>query len=204
LSKNNTPKKTTRVITIRIDEELNDHLDKMNKRIGVTKTSLIKNYLKLSKYIIKQKSALQSLNDRDLVIVKRSFLRNIIERLNESDQLMYGDKLGVFINDIARIYGKQEDINYKVDFCDNLGFLSSILDDDNNLLVVRKFGPKKFVEAFLWRLFEQKELNPNYKEEEMKGNKSLRQKYTNQIKELDISSSHYSYEFAKMSEKNNE
>ncbi len=204
MSKNNNPKKTTRVITIRIDEELNDHLDKMNKRIGVTKTSLIKNYLKLSKYIVKQKSALQSLNDRDLVIVKRSFLRNIIERLNESDQLMYGDKLGVFINDIARIYGKQEDINYKVDFCDNLGFLSSILDDDNNLLVVRKFGPKKFVEAFLWRLFEQKELNPNYKEEEMKGNKSLRQKYTNQIKELDISSSHYSYEFAKMSEKNNE
>ena len=204
MSKENTPKKSTKVITIRIDEELNDNLDKMNKRIGVTKTSLIKNYLKLSKYIVKQKSALQSLNDRDLVIVKRSFLRNLVERLDESNQLMFGDKLGVFINDIARIYGKQEEISYKIDFCNNLGYLSSILDDDNNLLVVRKFGPKKFVEAFLWRLFEQKELNPNYIEEEMKGNKSLRQKYKNQIKELDISSSHYSYEFAKIPEKNNE
>ena len=204
MSKNNAPKKLTKVITIRIDEELNDQLDKMHKRMGISKTSLIKNYLELSKYLIKQKSALQSLNDRDLVVVKRSFLRNLIERLDESDQLIFGDKLGVLINDIARIYGKQEDISYKVDFCDTLGFFSSILDDDNNLLVVKKLGPKKFVEAFLWRLFEQKELNQDYIEEEMEGSKSLRQKYKSQIKELDISSSHYSYEFAKIPENNND
>ena len=204
MSKNNRPKKATKVITIRIDAELNDHLDKLNKRLGITKTNLIKHYLELSKYLVKQKSTLQSLNDRDLVVVKRSFLRGLIDRMEESEQLSFGDKLGVFINDIARIFGKQEDINYKVDFCDNLGYLSSILDDDNNLLVVKKFGPKKFVEAFLWRLFEQKELNPNYIEEEMKGNKSLRQKYKSQIKELDISSSHYSYEFAKIPENNKE
>jgi len=204
LSKNDAPKKLTKVITIRIDEELNDQLDRMHKRIGISKTSLIKNYLELSKYLIKQKSALQSLNDRDLVVVKRSFLRNLIERLEESEQLNFGDKLGVLINDIARIYGKQEDIRYKVDFCDKLGFFSSILDDDNNLLVVKKLGPKKFVEAFLWRLFEQKELNPNYIEDKMEGSKSLRQKYKSQIKELDISSSHYSYEFAKIPENNNE
>ena len=204
MSKNDAPKKLTKVITIRIDEELNDQLDRMHKRMGITKTSLIKNYLELSKYLIKQKSALQSLNDRDLVVVKRSFLRNLIERLDESAQLNFGDKLGVLINDIARIYGKQEEIRYKVDFCDNLGFFSSILDDDNNLLVVKKLGPKKFVEAFLWRLFEQKELNRDYIEDEMKGNKSLRQKYKSQIKELNISSSQYSYEFAKIPENNNE
>jgi hypothetical protein len=204
LSESTTPKHATKVITIRIDEELNEYLDKMHKRLGVTKTSLIKNYLGLSEYIVKQKSTLQSLNDRDLVIIKRSALRKLIERLDESDQLLFGDKLAVFINDIARIYGKQENITYKIDFCDNLGYFSSIIDEDNNLLVVKKFGPKKFIEAFLWRLFEQKELNPNYTEEEMKGNKSLRQKYNNQIKELGISSSHYSYEFAKSPEKNNE
>ena len=194
------PKKLTKVITIRIDEDLSDHLDKLHKRMGITKTNLIKNYLELSRYLIKQKSVLHSLNDRDLVVVKRSFLRNLIERLDEGDQLNFGDKLGVLINDIARIYGKQDDIRYKINFCDMLGYLSSILDDDNNLLVARKLGPKKFVEAFLWRLFEQKELNPNYIEEEMKGNKSLRQKYKQQIKELEISSSHYSYEFAKIPE----
>jgi len=53
-------------------------------------------------------------------------------------------------------------------------------------------------------LFEQKELNPNYIEEKMEGSKSLRQKYKSQIKELDISSSHYSYEFAKIPESNKE
>jgi len=200
LSNVDAPKKLTKVITIRIDEDLSDHLDKLHKRMGITKTNLIKNYLELSRYLIKQKSVLHSLNDRDLVVVKRSFLRNLIERLDEGDQLNFGDKLGVLINDIARIYGKQDDIRYKINFCDMLGYLSSILDDDNNLLVARKLGPKKFVEAFLWRLFEQKELNPNYIEEEMKGNKSLRQKYKQQIKELEISSSHYSYEFAKIPE----
>jgi hypothetical protein len=203
MSKNDLPKPQTKVITIRIDKELSNNLDRMKKRLGITKTNLIKHYLNLSKYFIKQKSSFQSLNDRDLVVVKRSFLRNLIERLNESDQLIFGDKLGVFINDIARIYGKQEDINYKIDFCDNLGYFSSIIDEDNNLLVVKKFGPKKFVEAFLWRMFEQKELNPDFIEEEMKGNKSLRQKYKNQIKESDISSSHYSYDFAKIPEKSN-
>ncbi len=202
MSNDDVPKKLTKVITIRIDAELNDHLDKMKKRMGISKTSLIKNYLELSNYLIKQKSAIQSLNDRNLVVVKRSFIRNLTKRLDESEQLAFGDKLGVFINDIARIYGKQDDLHYKVDFCDNLGFFGSILDDDNNLLVVRKLGPKKFVEAFLWRVFEQKELNPNYIEEEMKGNKSLRQKYKNQIKDLDISSSHYSYEFANIPKNN--
>ena len=191
-------KKPTKVITIRIDEKLNHHLDNMKKRLGISKTNLIKNYLELSKYLIKQKTAIQSLNDRDLVVVKKSLLRNLIERLEEKDQLNFGDKLARFINDIARIYGRQEDLRYKIDFCNNLGFFTNFFDDNNYLLTTKKFGPKKFVEAFLWRLFKQKELNSNYIEEEMKGNKSLRQKYKSEIKALDISSSHYSFEFAKI------
>ena len=198
MSKDSEPKKETKVITIRIDQELNENLDRMKDRMGITKNSLIKNYLELSKYFLKHKSTIQSLNDRDLVVVKRSFLRNLIERLDETEQLNFGDKLGRFINDIARIYGKQEDLQFKIDFCDNLGFFNNLLDESNYMLVEKKFGPAKFAEAFLWRLFEQKELNPNYIEEEMKGNKSLRQKYKNQIKKLDISSSHYSYEFARI------
>jgi len=198
LSKDSEPKKTTKVITIRINQELNDNLDRMKDRMGINKNSLIKNYLELSKYFLKHKSTIRSLNDRDLVVVKRSFLRNLIEQLDEKKQLSSGDKIGRFINDIARIYGKQDDLEFKIDFCDNLGFFNNLLDESNQLLVEKKFGPTKFVEAFLWRLFEQKELNPNYNEEEMKGNKSLRQKYKNQMKQLDISSSHYSYEFARI------
>ena len=192
------PKKQTKVITIRIDEKLNEHLDNMKERMGISKTNLIKNYLELSKYLIKHKTTILSLNDRDLVVVKKSFLRNLIERLEEKEQLNLGDKLARFVNDIARIYGKQEDLLYKIDFRVNLGFFNSLYDDNNYLLTTKKFGPKKFVEAFLWRLFKQKELNSNYFEEEMKGNKSLRQKYKSEIKELEISSSHYSYSFAKL------
>ena len=198
MSKDSEPKKPTKVITIRIDRELNDNLDRMKDRMGITKNSLIKNYLELSKYFLKHKSTIRSLNDRDLVVIKRSFLRNLIEQLDETKQLNFGDKIGRFINDIARIYGKHDDLEFKIDFCDNLGFFNNLLDENNYVLVEKKFGPPKFAEAFLWRLFEQKELNPNYIEEEMKGNKSLRQKYKNQMKQLDISSSHYSYEFAKV------
>jgi len=198
LSKDLKPKNKIKVITIRIDQELNENLDRMKDRMGINKNSLIRNYLELSKYFLKHKSTIQSLNDRDLVVIKRSFLRKIISKLIETEQINFGDKLGKFINDIARIYGKQDDLEFKIDFCDNLGFFNNFLDESNYVLVEKKFGPAKFAEAFLWRLFEQKELNPNYIEEEMKGNKSLRQKYKNQIKHLDISSSHYSYEFARL------
>ena len=175
MSKDTEPKKSTKVITIRIDQELNENLDRMKDRMGITKNSLIKNYLELSKYFLKGKSTIQSLNDRDLVVIKRSFLRNLVDRLDEAEQINFGDKLGRFINDIARIYGKQEDLQFKIDFCDNLGFFNNLLDESNNVLIEKKFGPIKFAEAFLWRLFEEKELNPDYIDEEMKGNKSLRQ-----------------------------
>ena len=74
------PNKPTKVITIRINEELNEHLDNMKESMAISKTNLIKNYLELSKYLIKHKTAIQSLNERDLVVVKKSFLRNLIER----------------------------------------------------------------------------------------------------------------------------
>ncbi|GAH59721.1 unnamed protein product, partial [marine sediment metagenome] len=69
MSKNSEPKKQTKVITIRIDQELNENLDRMKDRMGINKNSLIKNYLELSKYFLKRKSTIQSLNDRDLVVV---------------------------------------------------------------------------------------------------------------------------------------
>jgi len=193
-------KYSTDVITIRIDKKLNSHLDKMKERLGLSKADLIRNYLELSQYIIKQKNILKSLNDRDFIIVKKSLLRKIVEKLEESEQLELGDKLGRFINDIARINGKLDDSDYKLELCDNLGFFPKFIDEEDFLLISKKFGPKKFVEAFLWRLLNQKELNPDYTEEEMKGNKSLRSKYKSELKPIDRSSSHYSYDFAKITE----
>ncbi|MBY9017672.1 MAG: hypothetical protein KGD66_02470 [Candidatus Lokiarchaeota archaeon] len=188
------------VLTIRINNELNEHLGKMKSRLGVSKADLIRNFLELSKYIIKQKNSLKSLNDRDFIIIKRSFLRKLIVGSDELDQILLGDKLARFVIDIARISGKVDDLNYKIDICDNLGFFPKFIDEENYLLVTKKFGPNKFVEAFLFRLFTGKEMDHNYIEESLKGNKSLKQKYKNDFKIVQRSESHFTYEFTTLNQ----
>ncbi|MFX0020270.1 MAG: hypothetical protein ACFFAK_01370 [Promethearchaeota archaeon] len=189
------------VITIRIDGTLNNNLNKMKERLGISKADLIRNYLELSKYIIKQKGSIKSLNNRDFIVIKKSYVRKLVENMEEREQIKLGDKLARFINDIARINGKEDNVDYKLELCDNLGFFANFIDEEDYLLITKDFGPTKFVEAFLWRLFNKKEMNPNYVEEEMKGNKSLRAKYKSEIQPIGRSSSHYSFEFAKPPEK---
>ncbi|MFW9773530.1 MAG: hypothetical protein ACFFBY_15500 [Promethearchaeota archaeon] len=188
------------VITIRIDQYLNNNLNRMKERLGLSKADLIRNYLDMSKFIIKQRGSIKSLNNRDFIIIKRSYVKKLIDNTDEQEQIRLGDKLARFINDIARINGKEEDIVYKLEFCDNLGFFRKFIDEENYLLVTKEFGPQKFVESFLWRIYHNKEMNLSYIEEEMKGNKSLRAKYKNEIQPVNRSSSHYSFEFAKISE----
>ena len=183
------------LLTIRIDNQLNEQLEKMKNRLGVSKADIIRNYLEFSKYLIKQKNSLKALNDRDFIIVKRSFLRKIIGSSGELEQILLGDKLARFVVDIARINGKVDDLDYKLDICDNLGFFPKFIDEDNFVLVTKKFGPKKFVEAFLFRLFNDNEMDNNYIEENLKGNKSLTQKYKTDFKVVQRSESHFSYEF---------
>ncbi|MHA1105728.1 MAG: ribbon-helix-helix protein, CopG family [Promethearchaeota archaeon] len=188
------------VLTIRINKQLDEHLNKMKSRLGVSKADLIRNLLELSKYIIKQKNSLKSLNDRDFIIVKRSFLRKLIISSDELDQILLGDKLARFVTDIARISGKVDDLDYKIDICDNLGFFPKFIDEENYVLVTKKFGPKKFVEAFLFRLFNGKEMDHNYIEENLKGNKNLTQKYKNEFKIVQRSESHFTYEFTTLNQ----
>ncbi|MHA1670048.1 MAG: hypothetical protein ACTSV5_05645 [Promethearchaeota archaeon] len=188
------------VLTVRIAKQLNEHLEKMKSRLGMSKADLIRNFLELSKYIIKQKNSIKSLNDRDFIIVKRSFLRKLIGSSDELDQILLGDKLARFVIDIARISGKVDDLNYKLDICDNLGFFPKFIDEENYILVTKKFGPKKFVEAFLFRLFNNKEMNNNYIEENLKGNKSLTQKYNTEFKIVQRSESHFTYEFTTLNQ----
>ena len=89
---------STSVITVRIDEELNSYIDKFRQKLGLSKADFIRNYLELSKFIIKQKGSIKSLNDRDFIIIKRSYLRKLIENVPEEEQLKLGDKFGTFIN----------------------------------------------------------------------------------------------------------
>ncbi len=202
LSEKQTPlKKSSVVITVRIDEELNNNLDEIKKDLGVSKADLIRNYLELSNCLIKQKNSVKSLDDRDFIIIKRSYLRKLIETVEQEQQISLGDKFARFINAIALIKNRADDLDFKLDMCNNLGFFRKYIDNQNYVLISKKFGPMKFVEAFTWRLFMNKEFNPRYTEEELKGSKSLTQQYNKEIQKADRISSYYSFEFAKMSEK---
>ncbi|MFW9880645.1 MAG: ribbon-helix-helix domain-containing protein [Candidatus Thorarchaeota archaeon] len=197
----NKSKNSTFVLTVRIDEDLNDNIEELRQKLGISKADFIRNYLEMSKFIIKQKRSVQSLNKRDLIIIKRSYLRKLIEKSTEIEQIKLGDKLGRFINDIARITSKVDDVDYKLDLCDSLGFFLRDIDHEGYVNILKKFGPRKFVEAFVWRLFKQNEFNLKYTEEELKGSKSLTQQYEKEIQSVNRSSSHYSFEFAKLPEK---
>ena len=194
---------TTKVITVRIDSDLNENLDQIRSKIGISKADLIRNYLEMSKYVKIQKSSIKSLNDRDLIMIKKSFLRKLIESQEEVEQINSGLKLSRLINDIARINNKLEDIHYKLDLCDNLGFFPKFIDEENYILITKKFGPIKFIEAFTWQLFKkpnQKDFNPNYTSENIASKSSIRNPYNKEILYVERSSSHYSFEFAKIPE----
>lgn len=195
------------VITVRIDQKLNKNLDAIRSKIGISKADLIRNYLEMSKYIKIQKSSIKSLNDRDLIMIKKSFLRKLVESQEEVDQINSGLKLSRLINDIARINNRVEDIHYKLDLCDSLGFFPKFIDEENYVLITKKFGPIKFIEAFTWQIFKkenQKDFNPNYTSENISSKSSIRNPYNKEIVSVERSSSHYSFEFAQVSEEESE
>jgi hypothetical protein len=193
-------KNSSVVITVRIDEELNTNLENIKRDIGISKANLIRYYLEFSQCLIKQKNSVKSLDDQDFIIIIRSLLRELIEKIDEADQISLGDKFARFINSIALVKNKGDDLNFKLDLCNNLGFFRKYIDEQNYVLISKKFGPKKFVEAFIWQLFKKKEFNSRYTEEELKGSKNLKQQYNKEIHPIDRISSYYSFEFAKMSE----
>ena len=194
-------KNSTKIITVRIEEDLNESIDRLRKKLGLSKADFIRNYLEMSKFIVKQKSSIKSLNDRDLIIVKKSFMRKLIEKLPEEEQINLGSKLANLVNDVARINGKLDDIIYKLDLCDTFGFFPKFIDDENFILFSKKFGPKKFVEAFVWRLNNQgTDFNTNWISSKIDTQSKIRTAYKNKVQPVERSSSHYSFEFSKLPE----
>ena len=135
------------VITVRIDEELNSNLESIKRDNGISKANLIRYYLEFSQCLIKQKNSVKSLDDQDFIIIIRSFFRDIIEKVEEAEQILLGDKLARFINSISLIKNKGDNLGFKLDLCNNLGFFRKYIDDQNYVLISKKFGPKN-----LWKL----------------------------------------------------
>jgi len=173
----------------------------MRSKLGLSKADFIRKYLDMSKYFVIQNNAIKSLNNRDFIILKKSTFRKLLEPLDEANQMELGNKLARFINDIARLEGQIDNIDYKLDLCEHLGLFPKFIDKENYILISKKLGPRKFTEIFIYKLinYDPKDIY-DYTEEEMKSSKSLRSQYKKEIGPVDRSSSHYSYEFAKMPE----
>lgn len=199
--KNTEIKDKTSVLTVRIDDELDQILSRIKNKKGITKAKLIRNYLEMAKYLILDGESIQSLNNRDFIIIKRSFLKRLVEKLEELEQIELGEKFGRLINDIATLQGKTDDNDYKIDLCEHLGFFTKHIDSEGYLLILKKFGPQKFVESFLWKIIKNKDFDTQFIESEIEKSSKVRSQYDKVINPLDRSTSHYAFEFAKMKKK---
>lgn len=196
-------KESTSIITVRIDEELNTEIDKAIEKIGNSKANFIRNYLNLSKYVILQNKSIRSYNDSDLIVIKKSHLRKLIVTLEEEEQIELGIKIARFINNIATIQGKSKNIEYKLDLCEHLGFFNKFIDEERYILFSKKFGPKKFVEAFVYKIINEPkfQFDPRYTTVGLSSSKSLKQKYDKEINPIETRSySHYAFGFARLPE----
>jgi len=194
---------STSVITVRIDEDLNQNIEKIRSKLGISKADFIRKYLDMSKYLLLQNNSLKSLNDRDFILVKKSFLRKLIEGLDETEQIIMGLKTARFINDIARLQGQIDNIEYKLDLCEHLGFFTKFIDEENYILFSKKFGPRKFIEPFVYKLVNHEPkfyYDTRFTEEIISSQSKIRTSYEKLIQPVERSSSYYSFEFAKIPE----
>lgn len=200
-------KDSSNVITVRIDDDLNKNIEKHRSDLGISKATFIRNYLDMSKYLSIQNKALKSLDESDLIIVKKSYLRKLIEVLDEREQMDFGVKMAKFINNIAIIQGQSDNVEYKLDLCEHLGFFKKFIDKENYILFSKKFGPKKFVEAFVFKLIKHGrkfEYDSRFTEDAIKAQSKIRSAYEKTIQLKKRSSIHYSFGFAKMSDEESE
>jgi hypothetical protein len=196
-------KEEARVLTVRINKELDQLLEKVKDKKGTPKAMLIRNYLEMVRYISINNESIRSLDDRDLIIIKRKTFKKFLNNFEEEEQMRYGIKMAESINDIARVQGKLDDINYKLDLCEHLGFFPKFIDEENYILFSNKFGPKKFVEAFIYKIINHQpdvEYDLNYTEEGIEKSKDIRRDYKKIINPVQRASSYFAFEFAKIPE----
>ena len=196
-------KKPQFVLTIRIDEDLDSKFNKQAIQTNITKANLIREYLEMAKYFNIKKNLFQSLNNNDLILVKQNFFNSIISIIEDIipiKSIDLGTDLADFINDLARIEEKSDDIEYKLDLCERYGLFPKFVDKGNYILI-KKFAPKKFVEAFFWQLITEGktgDFDKTFIDSEMEENKKLMTKYESQIQPVKRDNSYYSFEFAKL------
>lgn len=193
----------TSVLTVRISKDLDQILDKFKDRKRISKATIIRYYLEMAKYILIDTGSIRSLDDRELITIKKKTFKKFVKNLEEEDQMRQGVKFARFITDLARVQGKLDDIDYKLDLCEHLGYFPKFIDEENYILFSNKFGPKKFVEAFAYKLINydpEVEYDFSFTEEALESSKK-KGVYQRIIQPVDRTASYYAFEFAKLEEK---
>lgn len=194
-------KDTSSVLTVRIDKDLDNILEKVRRKRGISKATLIRNYLDMAKYMIIDQNSIRTIDDRDFIMIKRKIFKKFLKSYEIEEQMDYGIKFAQFINDLARLQGKIDDIEYKLEICQHLGFFPKFLDDENYILFSNKFGPKKFVEAFVYKLINYEpdtEYDITFTDENIESSKKKEQDYTKKIGLTYRAESYYAFEIAKI------
>ncbi len=200
-SESNSEKDSSRVLTVRIDKDLDAILEEIKKNRGLTKATVIRNYLELARYAFVDQTSIRSLDDRDMIVIKRSSFRKFLESAEEEMQIEWGLKFARFINDLSRLQGQIENIDYKLDLCEHLGFFNKFIDRENYILFSDKFGPEKFIESFVYKIihFEPKhEYDRSFTSTTIESQSKIRSKYNKEIGPETRAKSYYAFKFAKL------
>jgi len=193
-------KDSTSVLTVRIDKELDQILEKIKDKKKISKATLIRNYLEMAKYLIVDQNSIRSIDDRDFIMIKRKIFKRFLKSFEIDNQMEYGIKFAQFINDLARLQGKIDDLEFKLDLCQHLGFFQKFIDEGNYILFSNKFGPKKFVEAFAYKLINHNpdtEYDLTFTDENIENSKKKEQEYNKKIGLIYRAESYYAFKFAK-------
>jgi len=203
-SGNKTNNNNNAILTIRIDNNLDEILTSISEEKRLPKSTIIRDYLEMVRYFSIDHNSIKSLNENDLIILKKNYFFSLIDQFDELRQIDLGRELGQFINDISRIQGKIDDMEFKLDLCEKYGFFPKFIDKENYILFSNKFGPKRFVESFVWYLLtkgEEGDFDRSFIESELSKSTKLENRYKNIIQPVQRDASHYSFEFAKLPEK---
>ena len=134
-------------------------------------------------------------------MIKRSTFRKFLENVEEEAQMEWGLKYARVINDIARLQGQLNNLEYKLDLCEHLGFFHKFIDKENFILFSNKFGPEKFVESFVYKMIlhdPKFEYDRSFTTTGIEGQSKIRSKYNKDIGPRERTKSYYAFEFAKL------
>ncbi len=191
----------TTVLTVRISEDLNMILEARSSERRLTKAALIRDYLEFARYYLKDYDSLKSLNKNELIVMKKQFFKSILSEFREKVQIEFGKEMGRFINDMARLQGRIDDISYKLELCEKYGLFPKFIDEEGYILINKGFGPKRFIESFTWYLITmatEGDFNKEFITEEIEDSRSTRKDYEKRIQPVHRDNTHYAFEFARI------